>query len=128
MADQNLPPSRIIELKVQEEIFDNEYAPEDIMSPLPNVVRAIGSSAIQLVYILLLFWLIFFSLASYKKLAYRIGFKFLIFLELLLLFGIFIFSVSPGLEVALTIVGYLVFTNLLLILVFYWLEGLKNNR
>jgi len=124
---QNLEQTSIFELNTQIRIFKDDFRVDLPNGNLPLAVRDIGYNSVFCIYILLLLWIVTFSISNYVKLSLRQGSKFLILLEILLMVVVYTFSVKPGMRFLFSLLGYLVFIMLLTILLFYWLEEIRNK-
>ena len=128
LADHNLSETSIYQLNTQLSFFQNEISDAHEIIRLPEIVRNIGYNSVIAVYILLILWLISFSVSSYVKLTLGKGSKLLMLLELAFMTLVFTYSIKPGLSVVLYTLGYLLLFIFLLILVIYWLEAIKYRR
>ncbi len=127
MADQNFHITSIIELNTQLNIFQSGFASSQPLGSMPEIVRVIGYNTVITLYILLLLWIVSFSVSSYVKLSNRKGSKFLMFIEILFMIVVYTYSVKPGISSLLSILGYLILSILLVILLMYWVYGIKNR-
>jgi len=122
---QYLEQTSIFQLHNQLRIFKNDI-PLSI-GRLPLVVRDIGYYSVLVIYIFLVVWIVTFSISNYLKLIYRKGYKILMLLELLFMVVVFTYSVKPGMGLIFSMLGYLIFFMFLTILLFYWLEEIRNR-
>jgi hypothetical protein len=118
---------KLYQLQTQLSIFNNEVLHVPLKN-IPKTTELIGYYSVIFIYIIFSAWLVLFSISTYLKLSQKVGFKFMILLELSLILSIYIFSISPGLNLWLFLIGYLIILAVLIILTLYWGCEIKLNQ
>lgn len=97
------------------------------LNPIPEIVFKIGYAATIFIYIIFFAWLIINLLSTYYKLSNRVGSKFLMLIELLIIICLYLIIINPGLNLLFSITGFLIITFALAMILMYWIL-VKNTR
>lgn len=109
----------LFRLKTHFIIFRKEIALIPTNS-LPIIVSTIGYYSVIFIYVLFLCWLMLFAFSSYIKMYQRLGQELFILFETIIITIVYIFSIIPGLNLWLAIVGGLVIISMIVLLFLYW--------
>ncbi|MCD4677064.1 MAG: hypothetical protein K8S18_13880 [Desulfobacula sp.] len=124
---QQTNPIKFHQLHVQLAIFSGDFSQVPLRL-LPKVTASIGYYSVITIYILFSGWLILFTISSYLKLSQRVGSKIIILVETVLILAIYIISISPDLNLWLSLVGYLIISVVLLMQLLYWVYAIKIKQ
>lgn len=127
IISQQLNSLKFYQLQTQLSIFNNEFLHVPLSS-LPKTTESIGYYSVITIYILFLAWLLLFSISTYLKLSQRTGSKIIILLELSMILAIYIISISPNLNLWLSLIGYIIISVVLVMLSLYWVYEFKTKQ
>ena len=120
-------PLKIYQLHTHLSILSGDLSPVSLSS-LPQITASIGYYSVAFIYILFSGWLLLFATSSYLKLFQRVGSKIIILFELFILLAIYIISISPELNLWLSIIGYLIIAIVFVMLSLYWVYEFKSKQ
>lgn len=112
--------NELYQLKTHFEIFNSNVV-NIPLNPIPQIVLKIGYVATVFIYIMFFAWLIINLLSTYYKLSNRVGSKLLMLIELLVILGIFLVIINPGLSLLFSVTGFLIITFTITMTLMYWI-------
>ena len=124
---QHHSPLKFYQLHLHLAVFNGDFFQVPLRS-LPQVTASIGYYSVITVYILFSAWLMLFATSSYLQLTQRTGSKISIIVELSMILVIYIVSISPELNIWLSLFGYIIIAVVLVILSLYWIYEIKTKR
>ncbi|MGM0408935.1 MAG: hypothetical protein ACQERU_13215 [Bacteroidota bacterium] len=112
--------NKLHQLKTHIDIFNSNVVLIPL-NPIPQIVFKIGYAATVFIYIIFFVWLIINLLSTYYKLSNRVGSKFLMLIELFIILGLYLIIINPGLNILLSVTGFLVIAFVMTIILMYWI-------
>jgi len=114
------------QLKTHFDIFNSNVVLIPL-NPIPQIVLKIGYVSTLFVYIIFFTWLIINLLSVYYKLSNRVGSKLLMLIELLIILGLYLIIINPGLNLLLSVTGFLIIIFVMTMIFMYW-TLVKNTQ
>jgi len=124
---QQANPLKFYQLHVHLAVFSGNLFQVPLKN-LPNITASIGYYSVIAVYILFSAWVVLFATSSYLQLSQKTGSKFIILVESALILAIYIISISPDLNLWLSLIGYIIISIVLVMLLLYWLYEIKTKQ